>query len=210
MPLFWTQRIFLTFGGHGKLLERSLLNNWLLAEEARDGHSLPFHHNLVYNKKQSRIENRIKSRIRTSNKKLHPLLFLLFQPGTTLRVMSATLVTSRKEGEACWRKWDWIFLFDGEMTGWGEMEKRKVEEEIHSWEGVEKEVKYKRQIQEYREQQELESWRGKLVLMFEDGKGKLEWEKHNHCIKRGDGGEMLREYLMQVSLASVKIGPTLS
>ena len=45
--------------------------------------------------------------------------------------------------------------------------------------------------------------------MFEDGQGKLEWEKHNHCIKRGDRGEMLREYVMQVSLASVKIGPTL-
>ena len=30
----------------------------------------------------------------------------------------------------------------------------------------------------------------KRVLLFEDGKGKVEWEKHNHCIERGDGEEM--------------------
>ena len=57
-----------------------------------------------YIKEQPGIENRIKNRIQTSNKTLHPLLFLLFQPGITLRVMSVTLVTSRKEGEAYWRK----------------------------------------------------------------------------------------------------------
>ena len=47
--------------------------------------------------------------------------------------------------------------------------------------------------------------------MFKDEQGKVEWEKHNHCIERGDEGEMqrIREYVMQVSLASVKIGPTL-
>ena len=143
-----------------------------------------------YIKEQPGIENRIKNHIQTSNKKLHPLLFLLFQPGTTLRVMSATLVTSRKGGKACWRKWDWIFLFDGGMTGWREMKKEKQSRKFTLESGGEKEVKYKRQIQEYREQQELESWRGKLVLMFEDEHGKVEWEKHNHCIERGDEGEM--------------------
>ena len=45
-------------------------------------------------------------------------------------------------------------------------------------------------------------------MLFENGEGKVEWEKHNHCIDRGYGGEMLREYVMQVFLASVKIGPT--
>ena len=29
-----------------------------------------------------------------------------------------------------------------------------------------------------------------IGLMFEDEQGKLEWEKHNRCIERGDGGEM--------------------
>ena len=33
----------------------------------------------------------------------------------------------------------------------------------------------------------------KRVLLFEDGKGKVEWEKHNHCIERGDGEEMKRK-----------------
>ena len=39
-----------------------------------------------------------------------------------------------------------------------------------------------------------------IGLMFEDEQGKVEWEKHNHFIERGDEGEMLREDVMQVSL----------